>query len=171
MSLATEELLTFLRRLQAVKEYTAEPIAQPAIEAILEVGRWSGSGGNRQPTEVVVIRDPAVKRQLGAWGARPAATAAVVLLLVVATGGSQLDEGRVAERLCLAAAACGLGSTVATLKEEGPEAVKPLLGIPAEHRARTLVAIGQTDVEARRARPRNPQARKPLAEFAHWDRY
>jgi len=171
MSPVNEEPLAFLRRLRAIKEYTTEAVAQPEIEAILEVGRWTGTGGNRQPTEVIVIRDPTVKKQLGEWGARPAATAAVVLLLVVANEASPFDEVRVAERLCLGAAACGLGSTVATLKNEGPEAVKQLLGIPAEHRARTLVAIGHIDVEARRARPRNPQARKPLSEFAHWDRY
>ena len=174
MSVTNDEQLKFLRRLRAVKEYTTEPVAQEAIEAILEVGRWSGSGGNRQPTEVIVIRDLAVKAQLGEWGAQPAVKAGVVLLLAVANDASAMDEGRVAERLCLGAAACGLGSTVATIKNEGPEAVKQLLGIPAGHRVRTLVAIGHTDVEARRARPRNPQAppaRKPLAEFGHWDRY
>jgi nitroreductase len=171
MSVTNDDLLRFLRRLRAVKEYTAEPVAQEAIEAILEVGRWSGSGGNRQPTEVIVIRDPAVKAQLAEWGAQPAAKAGVVLLLAVANDASAMDEGRVAERLCLGAAACGLGSTVATIKNEGPEAVKQLLGIPAGHRVRTLVAIGHTDVEARRGRPRNPQARKPLSEFGHWDRY
>ena len=47
MSRATDELLTFLRRLRAVKEYTPDPVPQGAIEAILEVGRWSASGGNR----------------------------------------------------------------------------------------------------------------------------
>jgi nitroreductase len=171
MSVTNDELLRFLRRLRAVKEYTAEPVAQEAIEAILEVGRWSGSGGNRQPTEVIVIRDPAVKAQLAEWGAQPAAKAGAVLLLAVANDASAMDEGRVAERLCLGAAACGLGSTVATIKNEGPEAVKQLLGIPAGHRVRTLVAIGHTDVEARRGRPKNPQARKPLTEFGHWDRY
>jgi nitroreductase len=171
MSVTNDDLLRFLRRLRAVKEYTAEPVAQEAIEAILEVGRWSGSGGNRQPTEVIVIRDPAVKAKLAEWGAQPAAKAGVVLLLAVANDASAMDEGRVAERLCLGAAACGLGSTVATIKNEGPEAVKQLLGIPAGHRVRTLIAIGHTDVEARRGRPRNPQARKPLSEFGHWDRY
>jgi hypothetical protein len=34
------------------------------------------------------------------------------------------------------------------------------------------VAIGHTDVEARRALPKNPQGgRKSMAEFAHWERY
>jgi nitroreductase len=172
MSIATEDHLAFLRRLRAVKEYTTDPIDQATIEAVLDVGRWTGTGGNRQPTEVVVIRDQDVKTRLGDWGARPAATAAVVLLLVVANDASPLDEGRMAERLCLGAAACGLGSTVATIKNEGPDAAKQLLGIPAEHRVRTLVAVGHTDVEARRARPRTTaQGRKPLNEFAHWDRY
>ena len=171
MSASSEELLAFLRRLRAVKEYTSEPVSQQTIEAILEVGRWTGTSSNRQPTEVLVVRDPDVKRQLGEWGARPAATAAVVLLLVTAGEGSTFDEGRVAERLALAAAACRLGSTVATLKNDGPDAAKRLLGIPAERRAVTLVAIGHPDVEARRGHPKNPQARKPMAEFAHWDRF
>ena len=171
MSRATDELLTFLRRLRAVKEYTPEPVPQGAIEAILEVGRWSASGGNRQPWVVVVVRDPQVKEQFGAWGARPAADAAVVLLLVTAGEAAAFDEGRLAERLCLAAAAQGLGATVATLKGEGPAAAKRLLGIPGDRRAVTVVALGHPDVAARRARPRNPQPRKPLAEFAHWDRF
>lgn len=171
MPAPTSDLLTFLRRLRAVREYTAEPIAEAVIEEILEVGRWSASGSNRQPWQVLVVRDPAVKQKFGEWGARPAANAAVVLLIVMTTEGPSLDEGRLAERLCLAAAAHGLGSTVATLKNEGPDAAKQLLGIPAERRAVTVVAIGHTDVEARRARPRNPEPRKPIADFARWDRF
>jgi nitroreductase len=175
MSVASVSLQEFLCRLRAVKDYTDEPVSEDAINAILEVGRWTGTGSNRQSTEVVVIRDPALKTKCGEWGAAPAAGAAVVLLLVVADDGSALDEGRMAERLCLGSAAQGLGSTVATLKNEGPDEIKQLLGIPAQHRARTLVAVGHTDAEARRARlagpQRSPTGRKPLSEFAHWDRF
>lgn len=171
MSQGTDEQLRFLRRLRAVKDYTAEPVDRGQIEDILEVGRWSASGSNRQPWEVVVVTDPAVKARFGEWGARPAATAAVVLLLVTASPTSAFDEGRLAERLCLAAAAHGLGSTVATLKNEGPDATKALLGIPADRRVVTVVAIGHTDVAARRARPKSAQPRKPMDEFAHWERF
>jgi nitroreductase len=171
MSASSDELLAFLRRLRAVRDYTSEPVSQETIEAVLEVGRWTGTGGNRQPTEVLVVRDPETKRKLAEWGAAPAATAAVVLLLVTASDASTFDEGRVAERLALAATACGLGSTVATLKNDGPDAAKRLLGIPAGRRAVALVAIGHPDIEARRARPRTPQARKPMVEFAHWERF
>ena len=175
MSAVATDIQTFLCKLRAVKDYTDEPVSQEALDAILEVGRWTATGSNRQSTEVVVIRDPAVKQQLGAWGAAPAAGAAIVLLLVVKDDASAMDEGRMAERLCLGAAAAGLGSTVATIKNEGPDEVKPLLGIPAQHRVRTLVAIGHTDAEARRARlagpQRSPTGRKPLSEFAHYDRF
>lgn len=171
MSQSTNELSGFLRRLRAVKDYTPEPVAQGAIEDILEVGRWSGSGANKQPWEVIAVRDPDVKQKFGDWGAKPAATAAVVLLIVSASDSTAFDEGRLAERLVLGAAAHGLGSTVATLKNDGPAAAKELLGIPADRRVVSLVAIGHTDLEARRARPKNPQARKPMLEFAHWDRF
>jgi nitroreductase len=166
-----DDLLSFVRRLRAVREYTSEEVSRTALEEILDVGRWSASGGNRQPHEVVVVRDQNVKEKFADWGAKPAGPAPVALLIVTASEASAFDEGRVAERLALAAKACGLGSCIATLKNEGPDAAKELLGIPPERRARTLVAIGHTDVEARRALPRAPQPRKPMSEFAHWNRY
>src|SRR5712692_7094896 len=95
---STDELLRFMRRLRAVKEYTDTPIDAQVIDDILEVGRWAGSGANRQPTEVVVVRDPDVKHKMGEWGARPAATADVVLLLVSQNDTAAFDEGRMAER-------------------------------------------------------------------------
>ena len=172
MSASPADMLPFLTGLRAIKEYTTDPIPDAAIESVLEVGRWTGTGSNKQPVEAVVIRDPALKAQCGEWGAKPAATAAVVLLLVVQNDGSALDEGRMAERLCLGAAANGLGSTVATLKNDGPDAIKQQLGIPAEHRARTVIAIGQIDTEARKNRVRTVTGgRKPLSEYAHWDRW
>src|SRR5207302_8893513 len=110
------ERIKFLRRLRAVKAFTPEAVPQDAIEDILEVGRWSGSGSNRQPWEVIVVRDPDAKRKMGEWGANPAPTAAAVFLIVSANDTSGFDHGRLAERLNLAALAHGLGSTVATLK-------------------------------------------------------
>lgn len=171
MSPASDELVAFLRGLRATKDFTDRPVDEQALTSILEVARWTGTGANRQSTEVVVVRDPELKKQMGGWGARPAGSAAVVLLLVVKDDGSALDEGRLAERLCLGAAAVGIGSTVATLKEEGPDEVKKLLGIPAEHRARTLVAIGHKDTSATPQQPSRAPGRKPMSEFAHWDRF
>jgi nitroreductase len=167
-----ESALKFVRGLRAVREYTPEPVSEDALNAILEVGRWTSTGGNRQPHEVVVVRDAGVKQKFAEWGARPAGPAAAVLLIVSTSEQAILDEGRLAERLALAARACGLGSCIATLKNEGPAETKKLLGIPEDRRAVVVVTLGYTDVEARKALPKKgPDARKPITEFAHWDRY
>jgi len=137
-----EEVLKFLRGLRAVREFTAEPIDDRTLNEILEVGRWTSTGGNRQPTEVLVVRDRGVLQKFAEWGARPAGSSAVSLLLVSASEQAVFDEGRMAERLALAARACGFGSVVATLKNEGPDEAKKLLGIPEEH-ARELGRRGE----------------------------
>jgi nitroreductase len=170
---AVNDKSMFLAKLRAVKEYTPEGVDKDVIEDILEVGRWTGSGVNRQPWEVIVVQDPQVKEKFGEWGAKPAATAGVVLLITSTSDSVAFDEGRLAERLCLAAASHGLGSTVATLKNDGPDNARKLLGIPPDRRATTVVAIGHTDAEARSARPPRADggARKPMSEFAHWERY
>lgn len=173
----TADRLNFLRRLRAVREYTAAPVAEEALRDILEVGRWSGSASNRQPAEVVVVRDPAVLQQIAAHGVR-AAAGAPVALVIVSPGEPErreleiFDEARLVERLLLAAKAHGLGSNISTLKDNGPQVIKQALGIPAERRLWTVVTIGHIDQAARAARPANPTAgRKAATEFAHWDRY
>jgi nitroreductase len=171
VSETSSERIEFLRRLRSVKAFTPEPVPAAVIDDILEVGRWSGSSTNRQPWEVIVVRDTEARRKMGEWGANPAPTAAAVFLIVSNSDGAAFDEGRLAERLNLAAAAHGLGSTVATLKGDGIGAAKEFFGIPAERRSIFVVAIGHTDMEVRRARPANPQPRKPMAEFVHWDRF
>jgi nitroreductase len=169
----SEDMLRVMRRMRAIKEYTPEPIDEQTIQQLLEVARWTGTGGNRQPTDVIVIRDAETRRKFGEWGAKPAAAAPLVFLLVTAQDQFTFDEGRMAERLCLAAAACNLGATVATLKEEGPERAKQLLGIAADRRARTVVAIGHKPADAGFAPTAmtSKAGRKPMTEFAHWERY
>lgn len=171
MTETADDRIKFLKGLRSVKAFTSETLPPKVVDDILEVGRWSGSSANRQPWEVIVVRDPEAKRKMGEWGANPAPTAAVVFLLVSNNDGAAFDEGRLAERLNLAAAAYGLGSTVATLKGDGIAAAKQFFGIPAERRSHTIVAVGHTDIEVRRRRPKNPQPRKPMDQFAHWDRF
>jgi nitroreductase len=172
-----EGLIRFLRGLRAVREYTSAPVSADALRDILEVGRWSGSASNRQPVELVVVRDRTILQQMAAHGVRAAASAPVALLIVTPGDAARrdlevFDDGRLVERLLLAAKAHGLGSNVSTLKGDGPTVIKQALGIPAERRVWTVVTIGHTDHEARKARPQTITAgRKPLTEFVRWDRY
>jgi nitroreductase len=171
------ERVRFLRSLRAVREYTSEEISDAALGDVLEVARWSGSASNRQPVELVVVRDHEVTRLIGDNGAR-AVTNAAIALLTVASGEAEraeldaFDTGRLVERIMLAAKAHGIGANVSTIKGEGPALVKKALGIPADRKVWTVVSLGHIDHAARAARPANPNAgRKPAQSFVHWDRY
>lgn len=177
MNQQANDKIRFLRGLRAVRDYTPDPIPDEVLRDILEVGRWSGSASNVQGTELVVVRDPQIKQRMSGLGARPAA-GAVVVLVVVTPGDSErrdlevFDNGRLVERLLLAAKAHGLGSNIATLKEDGPDVIKEALGIPSEKRIWTVVTLGYADEAAHKARPKSPTAgRKPAENFVHWDRY
>lgn len=167
----------FLRNLRAVRKYTPKQIPEDVLSDIIEVGRWTGSASNLQGTEVVVVRDSQVTQRMSEVGARPAA-GATVALVVVTPGDAErhdlnvFDSGRLVERLLLAADAHGLGSNIATLKENGPEVIKQMLGIPAEKRIWAVVTMGYVDEEAHRTRSKSPTAgRKPVEDFVHWDSY
>src|SRR5205814_1429664 len=140
----------FLRTLRTVRDFRPDPVPEKALNDVLEVGRWTGTANNRQAAEVVVVRDAAARQKLTEWGANTAAKAPVALVIVT-TGEKErfeheaFDEGRLAERLQLAAAAHGLGSGVTWLKNDGPERAREYLGIPADRRVRTVIALGFRD--------------------------
>ena len=177
MNQQSQDKIRFLRSLRAVRNYTADPIPDEVLSDILEVGRWSGSASNVQSTEIVVVRDAAIKKRMGELGAQPASGAAIVLVVVTPGDAERhdlevFDNGRLVERLLLAAKAHGLGSNIATLKGEGPEVMKEALGIPPERRIWTVITLGYRDDAAHKARPKSPTAgRKPSNTFVHWDRY
>ena len=55
-----------LRTLLAVRSYQAKPVPDAAVRRILEAGRLTGSGMNRQPWHFIVVRDGETLRSLGA---------------------------------------------------------------------------------------------------------
>ena len=110
MSATTEDLIKFLRGLRQVREYTTESISEDIVNDMLEVGLWSGTSGNKQLTEVIVVRDRGVLEKLGGWGTKPAATSAVSFVICSKNERIGMDEGRLGERLMLAARAHGLGA-------------------------------------------------------------
>jgi nitroreductase len=146
------------------------------VHNILEVGRWSGSAGNRQPWEFVVVRDRDMPRRLSAIdGANGGhlATAAIGIHPEVPDLDAY-DEGRLAERLLLAAAAQDLGAAVGHFTGPGDTwaasaKAKRLLGIPDQMIMRETISIGYP---AEHLEPTtNPPGRKPLEQLVHWDRY
>ena len=59
-----QNLINFLKRLRAVRQFRPDPIPQKIVAAVLDVARWSGSASNKQPWEFVVIRNKETLRVL-----------------------------------------------------------------------------------------------------------
>ena len=171
-----QDRISFLRALRAVRQFRADPLPQHVVDDILEVARWSGSASNRQPWELVVIRDRDTLRALAEVKGYASHLAGAPLGIVLVMAGERLeqetyDEGRLSERIMLAASAHGVGSSIGWIVGDGREAAKEILGVPPERMVRTAISLGYPDEEARRARTRMGQARKPLAEIVHEERY
>ena len=174
------EQIPLLRSLRAHRDYTDQPIADEVVQDILEVGRWTGSGRNQQPWEVLVVRDRDLLQKLATGGgaAYHLATSQFSIVLVMADESRQFDAGRLAERLMLAAWTYGIGSCIAGLSPEGEAAAKTLLGIPGERDTHTILGFGypqrQETRQPHRQRVRGVLAglgRKPMSGFVHWGRY
>src|SRR3954454_1779331 len=116
-----QSAMAFLRGLRAVRNFRPDPVPEEVVAELLLVARWSGSAKNEQPWEFVVVRD---RERLRALAARSAPTAAGHLagaplgIILVMQGDrtrvphETFDEGRVSERILLAAAAHGVGGSI-----------------------------------------------------------
>lgn len=160
-----------LKRVRQARQYKPDLVPADILHELLEVARWTGSSRNTQPWHFIVV---SAKAQLHAlsrvrtpinWVADAPLAIAIVL-----DGHSHLseayDEGRVTERLLVAARLLGLGGGTAWFGDDAQQARgKEILGIPPERTARSLVVLGYpTTVKDPR-----PNAvvggRKPLAEI------
>ena len=167
---ARDIVLRALRRTRQVRRFTDGPVADADIQAILDVARWSGSSENTQPWLFVVIRDPAVRRRIGelARYARHVGKAPLALAIVMPGADPEseaYDEGRVAERILIAAGAMDLGAGIGWAERAEQEEVGALLGVTPPAFVRTIVSIGRPTDEARRPRRGPGTGRRPLAEF------
>ena len=164
-----------IRKVRQSRAFTDEPVTDEQLQQLLEVAQWTGSSRNTQPWQFIVIRD---KEQLDAVSRvrgdmiRWAASAPLAIALVITAEGEisgAFDEGRVTERLMIAARLLGLGAGTAWFGDEDQRAAaKKLLNIPAELTARSMVVIGHPDPNA----PKRPGSggRKPLSELVSYDR-
>lgn len=58
------DLYDVMRTTPAVREFTGDPLPDETLQRILDHARFAPSGGNRQGTRVIVVRDPATRERL-----------------------------------------------------------------------------------------------------------
>lgn len=58
------DLTEALRTTGSTRDFTAQPVDDATVAAILDDARFAPSGGNRQPWRVAVVKDRSIRRQL-----------------------------------------------------------------------------------------------------------
>lgn len=175
-------LAALLRRTRNTRVFTGSPVSGEALAGILDIARWTGSAGNLQPWQIIIVDDPAIVRALAATGPNLPWLAGAPLLLVLAMereapDGGSFDEGRLAERILAAARVYGLGAGLGWfLPGDARQSASQLLGVPDRYQVRTVIAVGEPAIATERpeapATPFPPsQARKPLSEITHRNRF
>jgi nitroreductase len=177
-----DDTLRILRRTRQVRDLNGEPLTDEQLQAILEVVRWTGSSQNKQVWRFVVIRDRETLQQLGtdaASGERKpgighlvGAGAGIAVIMPADGGNSALyDDGRVAERILVAATALGLSGAIGWVRDHQQEEVRSTLGLPADRAVRTIVSVGYPTEKGAQPKAAPGEARLPLEELVHWERW
>ncbi len=164
------QVTDFLRSLRAVREFQRQPVPDDVVQDIVEVARWSGSAGNRQLGEIIVVRKRETLQALAGLGGyvghlRGAALGIVLVMPGEWPEGETFDEGRLAERIMLGAWAHGVGSSIGWLSTEGRKDAKRILGVPPKPVVRTAISLGYPASAPRRGR------RKSISKLVHEERY
>jgi len=162
------DLFEAIEKRASVRAYVAVKVPDEHLLKIADAGRRAPSGGNRQPLQFILIRQPETLKALER--VQPCfATASAAIGIVADPAVSRWwleDAAAAAENMLLAIRALGYASVWVEgtlLKEE--EFAKKLLAVPATKRFIVLLPIGKAPQDT-------PQAdRKPLEEMLWRERY
>lgn len=168
-----------LIRTRQMREFTPQPLSEAQLDALLEVARWSGSSRNTQPWRFIVVREQATIRRIAGIGmpqtrSLHTATAAIAIVLPNAEGSAvshAYDDGRVAERVFIAASMLGLGAGIAWIRADVRPGVHQLLGAPEDRLVRTIISLGHPTEAALAPKSAPGQARLPREELVHDERW
>jgi nitroreductase len=139
------------------RQYSDREIPDETVRRILDAGRVSGSGANRQPWRFVAVRDRSLLERIAETVYEPAnilgARLAVAILVSDSPG---FDCGRAAQNMMLAAWNEGVTSCPNGMPD--PAKAAEALGLPEGERPLNILSFGYP------ARARDPESR-PAEEW------
>lgn len=153
---------------RSIRVYLDKPVAKEVIEDIVDCGRLAATAINIQPWRFIAVTESAIRKRIADISdyGKFIEQAAVCIAVFCQDAKYYLEDGSAATQNMLnAARAHGLGSCwVAGDKKEYAPVIRDLLGLPADYKLVSLVAIGYA------AEERNPE-KKPLSEVLCWEKY
>ena len=143
--------ISFLRTLRAVRSFRPDPVPQEVLDDVLEVARWSGSASNRQPWEIVVIRDRDTLRSLasvrGYAGHLAGAPLGIVLVMAgergIGLSGGQRQRIAIARALLIDPRLLTLDDSTSAVDAETEAAIQETLDRLMREKHRTVFVIAQ----------------------------
>ena len=148
--------------------YETRPVPAEVKMRVLEAGRSTGSGMNKQHWRFLLIDDKEAIKKLaqdstsGGWVS--GANFAVVVLTDPTLGFHLIDAGRAVQDMELAAWNSGIASCIYTGVKE--ESMRRDFGIPKELRPTAVIGFGYPSKKIV-----GKKDRKPLTELAHINKF
>jgi nitroreductase len=168
--------IRLIRGVRQSRRFAPDPVSEDALGKLLQIARWTGSSKNTQPWHFIVVTDKELLGRIGQLRAPIGWVEHAPLGIAIVLDGARpttetYDEGRVSERLLIAAHSLGLGGGVAWYGDASQEAeAKRILGIPVERVAHSMVVIGHP-VGPSEGRPGRAAGRRPLSEIVSYGRW
>ncbi len=152
----------------AVREYQDKPVPADVVTRVVDAGRLTASGGNRQPWHFVVVRERENLRALGSLVRTGPYVAAAAFAIVVAYEKESpigvSDASRAIQSMILTAWAEGVGSNWTGFG--GLDGVRQRVGLPDRYEVLAVIPFGYP------ARPfKGVKKRKPLVQVASAERF
>lgn len=160
------DTLETIKKRRSVRNYTGAPIPREDLKQIINAGRLSASGSNKQPWNFIVITDKSIIKRLSKaadWSEKAGAMIAVVM---DPSSKYWIEDGSAAiENMLLAATALGYGTCwlQGNIRPHDAE-FKLLLNIPEYLNLLAIITVGIA-VEW------PTKDKKSLEEVLHWETF
>ncbi|NNG01793.1 MAG: nitroreductase [Desulfobacteraceae bacterium] len=179
------EFMEIVKTRRSIRKYLDKDVSDEAVNQVLASVQWSPSWANTQCWEIVVVRDPAMKKKLQASlppKGNPAFKAMVTAPVVLLVCGKKqtsgyykrdaatkfgdwimFDLGIATQSICLTAHSMGLGTVVVGLFDH--DKAGEAAGVPDGIELVAMIPMGYPEKSG------SPPSRKSIEEFRHDDRF
>lgn len=151
-------LLEIMQKRHSVRKYTAEPIADEKLTAVLQAGLLSASGRALKPWELIVVKDKTVLSQMadcrdGAARMLEGAYAAVVVVADETSSDTWIEDSSIVmSNMHLMADSLGLGSCwiqgrMRKTQDGIPteDYLRKLLDFPQKYKLEAILSLGMPE--------------------------